>query len=532
MTHCLIGIDSYSSYLLAFWVIVVYIMRAAYDTGWGKMFKTIKSKFIFVTIFFIILSVGIPTFFLLTQFKNNFHQRSEAMLKATLDVVNNGIINEMSMLGENKNIQNIIDYIAELNSISHIRIITKDGTVKYSTIADEQGKSLEELHSHHLNDVHSGETIISLINKNKVYSAIQPIKNGKRCQTCHKQGEIIAYLDVDIHLTPAERAFYTGSVHIIFLSILMIIVLFSGFYIMFNYFINKPLTRFLAALDIVDSGNLNVRLPAKKDDEIGIIEGHFNSMVQHLKESREKIDEMHFEQLQRADKMVTLGELAAEMAHEINNPAGIIMSRTDYLLLEAGDNRFLRNYIEDYEVIQKQIEKVSAITGNILKYSKKIPKKSQHINLGALVDNVLHILQPRLSKHRINIKREYACEATCDKPRIIGDSQQIEQVLINLINNAIDAIRDNGEIRISVRCLEKGDIELSITDNGVGIPGEIRQQIFSPFFTTKPPERGTGLGLYIVKKICDGHNAHITCFSEKDKGTTFIITFMGKRDRK
>ncbi len=496
------------------------------------MFKTIKSKFIFVTIVFIILSVGIPTFFLLIQFKKNFHQRSETMLKATIDVVNNGIINEMNLLGEHKNIQNIIDYIADLNSISHIRIIMKDGTIKYSTIENERGKNLEELNSHHLKDINSTGTVINLINKNEVYSAIQPIINEVNCQSCHKQGKIIAYLDVDIHLTPAERAFYTGSVHIIFLSVLMILFLFFGFYIMFNYFINKPLIRFVDALDYVDSGNLNIQLPGRNDDEFGKIEGHFNRMVRHLRESREKIDEMHFEQLQRADKMVTLGELAAEMAHEINNPAGIIMSRTDYLLLEAGDNRFLKDYIEDYEVIQKQIEKVSAITGNILKYSKKIPKKSQLINLGQLVENSLHILEPRIRKYNINIQRDFTCEATCEKPRIIGDQQQIEQILINLFNNAIDAIHNSGEIKISVKCLDKGDIELSIADNGIGMPEEIRSQIFSPFYTTKPPEKGTGLGLYIVKKICDSHNAQITCFSEENKGTTFIITFMGERNKK
>jgi len=499
--------------------------------GLGEMFKSIKSKFIFITIIFIIISVGIPTFFLLMQFKRNFHQRSEAMLKATLDVVNNGIINEMKLLGKNKNIQDIIDYIAELNSISHIRIILKDGTVKYSTNENEKGKNLEELQSHHLNDMHSSKPIISLLNKNKIYSAIQPIKNEKKCQSCHKQGKIIAYLDVDIHLTPAERAFYTGSVHIIFLSILMIFFLFFGFYFMFNHFINKPLTRFVRALNSVDRGNLNVRLPAEKEDEFGKIEDHFNRMVQHIKESQEKIDEMHFEQLQRADKMVTLGELAAEMAHEINNPAGIIMSRTDYLLLEAAENRFLKEYIEDYEVIQKQIEKVSAITGNMLKYSKKIPKKSQLINLGGLVENVLYILEPRIRKHKINIQRNFACEASCQKPRIIGDPQQIEQALINLINNAIDAIHDSGNISISVRCLDKGDIELSITDDGIGIPEETCSQIFSPFFTTKPPDKGTGLGLYIVKKICDSHNAQIMCFSREKKGTTFIITFMGERNK-
>lgn len=495
------------------------------------MFKTIKSKFIFVTVVFIILTAGIPTFFLLTKFKENFHQRSETMITTTLDVVNNGILNEMMVLHRDMDIQRIIDHISKTKSISHIRIFDKNGTIKYSTIADERGENLSKLDPHHLKDINSNDMAISIINKGKVYSATQKISNDKICQSCHKQGNVIAYLDVDIYLTPAERAFYTGSVHTILLSLVVIFVLTFGFYILFNRFINKPLIRFMDALDSVDSGELDILLPAKKEDELGKIEGHFNRMVRHLKESREKIDEMHFEQLQRADKMVTLGELAAEMAHEINNPAGIIMSRTDYLLLEAEDNRFLENYFEDFDVIQKQIEKVSTITSNILKYSKKLPKNIQAINLGRLVENSLRILEPRIRKHNIVIKRVYACESTCEKPRVLGDPQQIEQIIINLVNNAIDSIRKKGEIVVGVKCLKEGAVQLTLSDDGTGMTEEIRSQIFSPFFTTKPPEKGTGLGLYIVKKICDNHNAQISCFSEESKGTTFIISFYGKRNK-
>ncbi len=495
------------------------------------MFKTIKSKFIFVTVVFIILSVSIPTFFLLTQFKKNFHQRSETMLKATLYVVNNGILNEMKLPGEHKNIQHVIDNIAELKSISHIRILDNNGIIKYSTIVNERDKKLADLDSHHFDETGSYNTTINFIDKHKVYSSIQPIKNETFCQSCHKEGNTIAYLDVDIHLTPAERAFYTGSMHIILLSLVVIIILTFGFYILFNSFINKPLTRFMRALDSVNSGKLDIFLPAEKEDEFGKIEGHFNRMVKHLRESMEQIDEMHFEQLQRADKMVTLGELAAEMSHEINNPAGIIMSRIDYLLLEAEDNKFLKNYFEDFKVLQQQIEKVSTITGNILKYSKKLPRNVHAINLGQLVENSLRILEPQIQKHNITIKREYTCESTCDKSRILGDPQQIEQILINIINNAIDSIRKSGEILIGIKCLSEGDIQLTLSDNGIGMSEEIRSQIFSPFFTTKSPEKGTGLGLYIVKKICDSHNAEIFCFSEESIGTTFIITFIGERDK-
>jgi len=494
------------------------------------LFKTLKTKFIFVTIIFIMLSVGIPTFFLLIQFKKNFQQRSESMLKTTLAIVNNGILSEMMQDGKHKNFLDILARISSNEGVDYIRIFNKSGIITYSSDVDEIGTNISETAPDHINDSGSERTSIKIINERKVYSVAKPIKNEKSCISCHDEENIIAYLDVDMQLTPAEVAFYTGSVHIVLLSVLVMLILAGGFYFLFNFFINAPLTRFTIALDSVNTGNLDMNLPAAKDDEFGTIEKHFNQMVRHLRKSQKKIDQMHFEQLQRADKMVTLGELAAEMAHEINNPAGIIMSRMDYLMLEAEDNKFLKNYYEDYEVVQNQIGKVSKITGNILKYSKKLPKNIKAINLGQLVENSIAVIKPRLEKNKIKIKQEYVCEANCDRARILGDPQQIEQIIINILNNAVDSITKNGEIFVGVKCLTDSVKQLTFSDTGRGMTEEVRSQIFSPFFTTKSVDKGTGLGLYIVKKICDNHNAEISCFSEESRGTTFIITFLGKRE--
>ena len=495
------------------------------------MFSTIKSKFIVFTVLFIILSAGIPTYFLLTQFKKNFQQRSEVMLRTTLRVVNEAIIQEMNLKEKPKDVQRIIDHIAENESIKHIRVLDDNGRIKYSTIAGESGKNIAKFDPHHLPAMKELNTDFNRIDKRSVFSTTIPLFNEKKCQSCHTQQDVIAFLDVDVKLTSAERAFYTGSLHIVILSLLVVIVLVVGFYFLFNHFINKPLRGFMLALDSIDSGNLDTQLPAKKQDEFGIIEGHFNRMVQNLKESRAKIDEMHFDQLQRADKLVTLGELAAEMAHEINNPAGIIMSRIEYLLLESEDNNNLANYNEDYEVILQQVNKVSNITGSILKYSKKLPKNIQTINLGELVANSIHILDSRIQKHNIQVRQDYSCNKSCDRARVLGDPQQIEQIIINILNNAIDSISNSGIIEIGIKCTKEGFIQLSIIDNGTGMSENVRSQIFSPFFTTKSAERGTGLGLYIVKKICDNHQAEIMCFSEEKKGTSFLITFLGMRQK-
>jgi HAMP domain-containing protein len=338
------------------------------------MLKTINTKFIFFTTIFILLSVGIPTTFLIIQMRENFDQRSRIMLESTIDVVNNCLINAMRM-GRTKHVQTILDNISRNESVDHIRLFKKDGRITYSSNHTENGRNIQTISPGHVNLDNINQNRITLIEEERVYSVTRPIINGKECQKCHGFDPIIAYLDVDTNLTQAERFFHTGSLHMIFLAIAVILILFLGFYYLFNFFINRPLSRFKKALDNVERGNLEVQLPAKKPDEIGTLESHFNNMVLNLKESKQKIDELHFEQLQRADKLVTLGELAAEMAHEINNPAGIVMSRADFIQMDLEKYPNLKKYNEDLDVITNQINKISKITGSILKYSKKLPKE-------------------------------------------------------------------------------------------------------------------------------------------------------------
>ena len=488
--------------------------------------QTIKAKFIIVTTLFIILVVGIPFYFLLEQFKFNFQQRSEVMLEATEEVVYDGIVNAM-MLCQQKNIQDILDEVGKNRSITHIRIYNSQGKILYSTRHDEKGADIKTDGLHHLAPTNRPGDAMKLRSQEEQYSIARPIENKPYCRSCHKQGDVIAYLDVDIKLTPAERAFFTGSFHIIMLSVLVVLVLVGGFYFLFNRYINKPVLSFISALDKVKAGNLDIQLPAQKNDEFGTLEQHFNHMVRTLKDSRKQIEEMHIEQLQRADKLVTLGELAAEMAHEINNPAAVIMTRADYLRLEmeSQKNGTLSRYIDDLDAILSQIKKVSKITNSILRYSKKLPRHFKQVNLLEIIDDSLRIMEPRLNKKRIKLKKEYQCLDNCKNAIIFGDADQIDQMLTNLINNAIDAMDSDGILIVRVECMADHIIKLQVIDNGRGMDEDTKSNIFSPFFTTKGYKKGTGLGLYVVKNICNNHNAEISCTSTPEKGTTFTVIF-------
>lgn len=484
------------------------------------MFTTIRSKFIFLAVVIIIGGITISNILIIQQLRDNFHKQTVLMLETTLDVMHNGLYNAM-MAGNKKNIQLVLDELAKNDRIDHIRIINNDGIIKYASRKSEINKKAADIMAGHIDITSIKKRTITPAPDNEIYSATEPLFNETKCLPCHRGTGIIAFLDVDTNLKDSNKKFYSGTLGFILISGMVITLLAFSLYFLFDRLINQPLLNFIGALNKVQEGSLSIQLPGNGKNEFGILHTNFNNMVRRLKDSKEKIEELHTEQLQRTDRLVTLGELTAEMAHEINNHSAIIMARADYLQLESVKNNNLEKYKDDLTAILHQTDVVSKITGNILKHSKKQPKLKQKLNLEEIIEECIYILKPVIVKHKVEIKKSYRAE----NPVITGDQLDIEQVVMNLLNNAIDSIEENGLIEISTDGLHGDRIKLDIADNGSGIDQKIIEQIFLPFFTTKDPGKGTGLGLYIVKNICEKHSARITCSSSKDTGTTFTIEF-------
>ncbi|MFC2103632.1 ATP-binding protein, partial [Bacteroidota bacterium] len=459
-------------------------------------------------------------YFLLKQLRDNFRDRSIIMLDTTSEIVRYGLKAAM-MTGHPEDLKEVINALSKKEGVYKIRILDKSGIIKYSSKVDEINKNISLFDPHHADFEISETKVISLGSDNEKYSSLEPIKNEKMCQSCHEEKGTIAYLDIDTNLTLAESAFYTGFEHMIYLGWAVIIILSIGLYIIFNKFINSPLKKLVLALNDVEKGYLNVKLKGEYNDEIGIVFQHFNSMTSNLKSSREKIDHMHMAELQRLGRLTTLGELTSQTAHEINNHIAIIMSRTDYLSLESVKVQELQKYDEDIKVLQDQISKISYITGNLLKYSRKQKSEKKRINLAHTIKDSVALYSILLEKRKIKLN----VNINIKDASIVADAVQISQVLANLINNAADAIGRKGNIVINLSNDTDNNLVLTVQDDGPGIKKDIVDEIFSPFFTTKNSKTNTGLGLYIVKKICDNHNANIECISETGNNTKFRITF-------
>ncbi len=221
------------------------------------------------------------------------------------------------------------------------------------------------------------------------------------------------------------------------------------------------------------------------------------------------------------NKLASIGRLAAGVAHEINNPVAIINEKVGLMkdLLGVGDDfRHKEKFIQLAEAIQQSVKRVSDITHRLLGFARHLPLKYEQIHLPALIQEVLGFLGREAEYRNIQIN----VSIPPDVPTLKADKGQLQQVLLNIINNAMGAMKDDGRIDIAVNLRGDDELTIAITDNGVGIPKENLNSIFEPFFSTRG-EKGTGLGLSITYGIVQKMGGSIEVVSEPGEGTTFTV---------
>jgi signal transduction histidine kinase len=227
----------------------------------------------------------------------------------------------------------------------------------------------------------------------------------------------------------------------------------------------------------------------------------------------------------QAEKLAALGTLAAGLAHELNNPIGIISTRAELLLLDAQPRSLPDEVVEDLQVIHRHSQRVARIAQGLLSFARSPSGQPGRVDLNRVVDETLLLVEKTILKEGVRIQRVLASEL----PPIWGDANALQQVVMNLLTNARDAVGAGGEIVIEtgVGAEPPGGVQLIVRDTGPGIPPEVLPRIFDPFFTTKA--EGTGLGLSISYGIVRDHRGTVDVRSTPGEGTTFVLTFKGAR---
>jgi signal transduction histidine kinase len=228
------------------------------------------------------------------------------------------------------------------------------------------------------------------------------------------------------------------------------------------------------------------------------------------------------DQIIRTEKLAVAGRLAAGVAHEVNNPTGIIINRIECLQSEAKEKGISDDLINDLSTISKYAHKISKIVEDLSIFSRTTYSESEstRIDINDVLEDVFFLIEQKLKDKKIRLIKKLHPESLY----VLGDPGRLEQVFINIIDNAIHAISDKGSITVTTGAGKKF-IRTRITDSGHGIPEEQLNKIYDPFFTTKEVGKGTGLGLPISQAIIADYNASIRVDSRINEGTTFTITF-------
>ncbi|MEW6108795.1 MAG: ATP-binding protein [Nitrospirota bacterium] len=298
----------------------------------------------------------------------------------------------------------------------------------------------------------------------------------------------------------------------------------------------QPVIRLKEGAERIGKGDFGYRIDVTSRDEIGELSEGFNKMAQNL----ENLQIME-ERLSQAERLAAVGKFAAGIAHEINNPVGNVIGIAKLMLKNIKDE----NTKEDIESIIKDANRCARITKDLLAYSRQSPPQKELTALDALIDDAIKTVMDQANSKQIEIIRE----ADPGLQDIYVDPLQMSQVLSNILLNAVQSIESSGEIIVRTSLIgdhspsppptreggnERNDllqgegakgcvIEISISDNGIGIEDEIKDKIFYPFFTTKSVGEGTGLGLAISYGIIQNHEGEIVVESRKGHGSTFRI---------
>ena len=291
---------------------------------------------------------------------------------------------------------------------------------------------------------------------------------------------------------------------------------------MAGYFIARrisiPIKKMVSASQEVAQGNLDARVEIATNDELQYLSDSFNTMATALKRRDEQLKDFATQKIMESERLALIGQLAANVAHELNNPLTGIVTFA-HLLLEDHkcDNP---SHISSFEIIVGQADRCKEIIRGLLDFSRQRKPDKTMCSINNLLQECVSLLENQALFHNIKIVKDFSE----DLPMLVIDPSQIERVFINIILNATEAMDGNGRLTLSTHHNPLDEtVEVEIADTGHGIAKEHLDQIFDPFFTTKDIGHGTGLGLAISYGIVKGHMGTISVESEVSRGTSFVI---------
>ncbi len=503
-------------------------------------------------LFFLLLLVSSVVFFSLTMLiirANTTHLMEEIVgnAKSTNALIARAIHHSM-LLNRTQDAAQIISTLGLERGVEGIRVYSKSGTIVFSSNNKDLGQAAD-LKAEQCIVCHGSERPLEYIPETmrpriftspegyRVLGVIKSIRNESACAApgCHpppSEKKILGVLDSKFNLAQVDRNILANRNQMILYSMgaIFIIELFAGIFIW--RMVHARVDKLTAGTREVESGNLDFSIQLKGSDEIADLAGSFNSMVMNLKRVEAESSELSRKMIHVA-KMASMGELAANMAHEINNPLGGILTYTKLLRRQIGTNSVTEKQrevaSEQLEIIINEIKRCGNIVKNLLHFSQSPNCLFEKVNIHNIIRKGLLITHLHFEINELRAVKKLGAK----NPYLIGSANEIQQALVALFVNAAEAMSKGGTLTVKTEDAMEGDaLRIQVADDGKGIPKEIQSRIFEPFFSTKEEVYGVGLGLSVVYGTVLRHQGTIEVASEPGQGAVFTITFPRNKKQK
>jgi two-component system NtrC family sensor kinase len=437
-----------------------------------------------------------------------------------------------------------------------IRVINQEGRITFSTDTSEINTSVNK-REEACYGCHSQAEPLARLNRpdrfriyrlasgERVLGIINPIENSPACSNaaCHfhpASQQILGVLDTNLSLAQADASL-AGDIRHMLAYLVLGVALISGLSGIFVWrVVHGPLRELESGTERLASGDLGFQIPVRSRDELGELASSFNSMSRQLREAREEVTawtrelekrvEQKTQELKRADeqmiqaeKLASTGKLAAIVAHEINNPLAGILTYAKLLkkwVAECDESK-KEQIRSSLDLIESESRRCGDIVKNLLVFARAAPMNPSLSDLNAVLDRCLRLVHHQLDiagiQPRLDLDRTL--------PAVLCDVSHIEQALLALMMNSIEAMPHGGNLRLASRhSPETKEVIIQVQDDGAGIAPEALPKLFEPFFTTRERGHSLGLGLAISHNIIERHRGRIEVQSQPGHGTVFTIT--------
>jgi two-component system, NtrC family, sensor kinase len=525
--------------------------------GWKRLTHSISAKLIGSLLAVMVVIFGLLGYLNIRLHRQHLEAATLASAERVGDVIKHSTTYYM-LRNDREGLYHAIQTMADEPGMVKVRILDQQGRVSYSTDAAEVSHVLDKT-AEACYGCHTQSQPLARLNRpdrfriyrngggQRVLGIITPIENQPSCSNaeCHAHPagqQVLGVLDTDLSLAKADAQLKVSSARMFYYTagaMLMVAVL-SWLFVW--RVVAKPIQALEKGTERLSQGELGYQIEVQSHDEVGDLAHSFNGMSLQLHAANDEIVtwaktledrvEQKTKELQRAhaqmlhvEKMASIGKMAAVVAHEVNNPLSGILTYAKLLSKWVGTGQTGHEKREEamqcLDLIAAESRRCGDLIKNLLSLSRTAPMNVQSVDLHAVINRCLMLVRHQLELVGVELQLKLAD----DLPLVHCDPAQIEQVLLALTMNAIDAMPRGGTLWIETRLSSnQSEIEIMVRDDGAGIAPDVLARMFEPFLTTKESGRGVGLGLAISRGIVERHNGRIEVESEVGRGTTFTIT--------